>query len=109
MSAFKRVARIAKSDPIQTQTMTAYVGMQILFDAIKAAGSTEVEKVRAAAARMDKPAGSYANGYGVKFDKNFQNLRASTTTVQWQSGKLVTVFPKNAVSPGVILKSLARN
>ena len=69
------------------QTMTAYVGMQILFDAIKTAGSTDIEKVRAAAARMDKPAGSY----------------------EWQSGKLVTVFPKNAVSPGVQLKSLARN
>ena len=98
-----------KTEPIQTQTLTAFVGMQILFDAIKAAGSTEADKVRAAAAKMDKPHGSYANGYGVKFDKNFQNIRASTTTVQWQSGKLVTVFPKAAVSPGVTLKSLARN
>lgn len=98
-----------KTEPIQTQTLTAYVGMQILFDAIKIAGSMDVEKVRAAAAKMDKPHGSYANGYGVKFDKNFQNVRAGTTTVQWQSGKLVTVFPKEAVSAGATLKSLARN
>ena len=98
-----------KTEPIQTQTLTAYVGLQMLFDAIKEAGSTEPGKVRAAAAKMDKPIGSYANGYGIKFDKNFQNQRATTTTVQWQSGKLVTVFPKAAVSPGVTLKSLARN
>ncbi|MES2536951.1 MAG: ABC transporter substrate-binding protein [Pseudomonadota bacterium] len=98
-----------KADPIAPQGMAAFVGMQILFEAIKGAGSTDVEKVRAAAAKMDKPAGSYATGYGVKFDKNFQNLRASPTTVQWQGGKLVTVFPKKAVVPGATLKPLARN
>ena len=98
-----------KAEPIAPQGMAAYSGMQILFEAIKAAGSTEVEKVRAAAAQMDKPIGTYPTGYGVKFDKNFQNQRGFTTTVQWQSGKLATVFPKNAVSQGVALKSLARN
>ena len=98
-----------KIDPIQTQSLTSYVGMQILFDAIKAAGSVEPDKVRAELAKMDKPIGTYANGSGVKFDKNFQNLRAVTTTVQWQSGKVMTVFPKSAVSPGVTLKSMARN
>ena len=98
-----------KAEPIALQGMAAYVGMQILFEAIKAAGSTDVEKVRAAAAKMDRPEGTYATGYGVKFDKNFQNLRATPTTVQWQSGKPVTVFPKNAMSPGATLKSLARN
>lgn len=95
-------------DPIQTQSLTSYVGMLILFEAIQAAGSIEPEKVRAAAAKMDKPIGSYVNGYGVKFDKDFQNQRAVTTTVQWQAGKVVTVFPKNAVSPGARLVSLAR-
>ena len=98
-----------KSDPIAPQGMTAFVGMQILFEAIKAAGSTDPEKVRAAAAKLDKPASSYATGYGVKFDKDFQNQRAGPTTVQWQSGKVVTVFPKKATSPGVTLKSLAGN
>ena len=58
---------------------------------------------------MDRPAGSYATGFGVKFDKNFQNQRASPTTAQWQSGKMVVVYPKNAAPAGVTLKSLARN
>ena len=98
-----------KADPIALQSMAAFVGMQILLEAIKSAGSTDVEAVRAAAAKMDKPVGSYATGWGVKFDKNFQNTRAHTTTVQWQSGKPVTVFPKNAMTPGITLKSLARS
>ena len=98
-----------KAEPIAPQGMASYTGMLILFEAIKAAGSTDVEKIRAAAAQMDKPVGSYASGYGVKFDKNFQNTRGFTTTVQWQGGKLVTVFPKNAVAPGAALKNLARN
>ena len=95
-----------KAEPIATQGMVAYTGMQVLFEAITAAGSTDVEKVRAAAARIDKPFASYPSGYGVKFDKNFQNTRALNTVVQWQGGKLVTVFPKNAQGPGVTLKGV---
>jgi branched-chain amino acid transport system substrate-binding protein len=97
-----------KTDPIQTQSLTSFVGSQILFEAIQVAGSTEPQKVLAAAAKMDKPIGTYLNGFGVKFDKNFQNLRAVTTTVQWQDGKVVTVFPKTAVNPGVVLKPMTR-
>ena len=95
-----------KAEPIATQGMVAYTGLQILFEAITAAGSTDVEKVRAAAAKMDKPFASYPSGYGVKFDKNFQNTRALNTVVQWQGGKLVTVFPKSAQGPGVTLKGV---
>ncbi len=98
-----------KTDPIQTQSLTSYVGTQILFEAIQAAGSTDPQKVLAAAAKLDKPIGTYVNGFGVKFDKNMQNLRAVTTTVQWQNGKVVTVFPKAAVNPGVTLKPLGRS
>ena len=97
-----------KADPVAPQGMASYTGLLILFEAIKSAGSIELEKVRAAAARMDKPVGSYATGFGAKFDKNFQNVRATLTTAQWQAGKMVTVFPKNAVAPGVTLKNLAR-
>ncbi len=97
-----------KADPIAPQGMAAYSGTQILFEALKAAGSTDPEKVRAAAAKLDKPDNTYASGFGAKFDKNFQNVRAQFTTSQWQSGKMVTVFPKDAVVPGVTLKPLGR-
>jgi branched-chain amino acid transport system substrate-binding protein len=95
-------------DPIAPQGMTAYVGMQMLIEAISAAGGTNMEKLRAAAAKMDKPAKSYATGFGVKFDAKFQNTRAFPTVVQWQSGKVVTVYPKDAAQPHVKLVNLPR-
>ena len=98
-----------KAEPIAPQGMVSYTGMQILFEAIKAAGSTDVDKVRAAAAKLDKPLGTYPTGYGVKFDKNFQNTRGFTTVVQWQGGKLVTVFPKAAMGAGATLKPTTGN
>ena len=95
-------------DPIAPQSMTAYVGVQMLIEAIAAAGSVEMEKVRAAAAKLDKPEKTYATGFGVKFDAQFQNTRAFPTVVQWQSGKIVTVFPKEAAQPNVKLVNLPR-
>jgi branched-chain amino acid transport system substrate-binding protein len=95
-------------DPIAPQGMAAYVGAQMLIEAIAAAGSVEMEKVRAAAAKMDKPAKSYATGFGAKFDAQFQNTRAFPTVVQWQSGKIVTVYPKEAAQSNVKLVNLPR-
>lgn len=95
-------------DPIAPQGMTAYVGVQMLLEAVASAGSVEMEKVRAAAAKMDKPAKSYATGFGAKFDAKFQNTRSFPTVVQWQSGKVVTVFPKEAALPNVKLVNLGR-
>jgi branched-chain amino acid transport system substrate-binding protein len=95
-------------DPIAPQGMTAYVGMQMLIEAIGAAGSVDMEKVRAAAAKMDKPPKSYATGFGAKFDAQFQNTRAFPTVVQWQGGKIVTVYPKEAAQPNVKLVNLPR-
>jgi branched-chain amino acid transport system substrate-binding protein len=96
------------SDPVAPQGMAAYSGFLIMADAVKAAGSVEMAKVQAAAAKMDLPEGSTPSGFGAKFDKSFQNLRAQFTTSQWQDGKMVTVYPKAAVSPGVTLKPLGR-
>jgi branched-chain amino acid transport system substrate-binding protein len=93
-------------DPIAPQGMTAYVGAQMLFAAIKAAGSTDMAAVRDAAARMDVPLHSYATGWGVKFDDHMQNQRTAPTAVQWQAGKAVTVFPAEAALPGVALAPL---
>ena len=40
--------------------MAGYVGLKILFDAVKAAGNVDVEEVRAAVAKMDRAEGSAA-------------------------------------------------
>ena len=97
-----------KSEPVAPQGMAAYSGFLIMVEALKAAGSLDMAKVQAAAAKLDKPENTYPSGFGAKFDPIFQNVRAQFTTSQWQSGKMVTVFPKAAVAPGVVLKPLAR-
>ncbi len=97
-----------KSDPVAPQGMAAYSGFMIMADAVKAAGGVDMNKVQAAAAKMEVAENTYPSGFGAKFDKNFQNVRAQFTTSQWQGGKMVTVFPKPAVGAGVTLKPLAR-
>jgi branched-chain amino acid transport system substrate-binding protein len=97
-----------KADPIAPQGMAAYSGAMIMAEAVKAAGSLDPEKVRAAAAALDKPESTYPSGFGAKFDKNMQNTRAWFTASQWQGGKMVTVFPQNAALPGVGIRPLTR-
>ena len=97
-----------KADPIAPQGMAAYSGFMVLAEALKGAGSVDAAKVQAAAAKLDIPENTYPSGFGAKFDKTFQNVRAQFTTSQWQGGKMVTVYPKAAVAPGVALKLLAR-
>ena len=94
--------------PIAPQAMTAYVGMKILLEAVAAAGSTDYEKVIAAAAKMDKPIGSSEAGYGVKFDKTLQNTLALPVIAQWQDGQVKAVYPKEALATGVTLLDLGR-
>ena len=95
-------------EPVAPQSMSAFVGMQILLETLATSGGTEMEKVHSAAMKMDRPLNTYANGFGVKFDQHMQNTRAKFTAVQWQSGVPVTVFPKLAALPNTVLKSLAR-
>jgi len=95
-------------EPVAPQGLTAYTGMRILLETVEAAGSTDVEKVRAAAAKMDKPVNSYPSGFGVKFDDKFQNTRAIFTVIQWQAGKQVTVFPPDARGSSITLKNTPR-
>jgi branched-chain amino acid transport system substrate-binding protein len=95
-------------DPIAPQSMAAFVGAKILFKAIAAAGSTDIDAVRAAAAKMDEPLMTYETGFGVKFDDKMQNTRALPVAAQWQGGKMVTVFPAAATPEGGKLISLAR-
>lgn len=94
------------ADPAFPQTLSSYVGMKQLLAALTAAGSTDPAAVRAALKTIDKPAGSFANGFGEKFDGNFQNTNALLTVVQWQSGKTVTVYPQAAQLPGSALIAL---
>ena len=95
-------------EPVAPQGLTAFTGMKILLEVIEAAGSTDVDKVRAAAAKMDKPLNTYPSGFGVKFDDKFQNTRAIFTIIQWQGGKQVTVFPAEARGAATTVKNTPR-
>jgi branched-chain amino acid transport system substrate-binding protein len=95
-------------DPIAPQGMNAYVGMKILFEAIKAAGTTEYEQVLKAAAAISKPVGTYETGYGVKFDDKMQNTLALPIVAQWQDGAVKAVYPAEAASQGVAPVAIPR-
>ncbi|MBD3848105.1 ABC transporter substrate-binding protein [Bosea sp. SSUT16] len=95
-------------DPIAPQGMNAFVGMKMLFEAVKAAGDVDYEKVVKAAAAMDKPLGTYETGYGAKFDAKMQNTRALPVVAQWQSGRVKAVFPTEAAAEGVTVVNLPR-
>ena len=96
------------SDPVAPQTACAYVGTQMLLDALAKADSTDIAKVRKAVMTLDKPVGSYPNGFGVKFDDKGQNTRAQMVVVQWQGGKVVTVYPDKAKLSGTQIVGLGR-
>lgn len=94
--------------PLASSGMNGFVGLKIAFEAIKAAGSTDYEKVIKAAKAMKKPVGSYETGYGIEFDDTMQNLLALPIIVQWQDGKVRPVYPIAAMPEGVSLVSLER-
>jgi branched-chain amino acid transport system substrate-binding protein len=58
--------------------------------------------------KLDKPIGSYATGFGVRFDQNYQNTRALPVVAQWQNGKIVTVYPIEATPEGAKLSGMRR-
>lgn len=94
--------------PIGNSGFGGYVGLNILFDAIEAANSTDMDAVREAAAAMDLPRGSFPNGYGVLFDERMQNQRAQVLQYQWQGDRTVGVYPFEARREGVELIGLGR-
>jgi branched-chain amino acid transport system substrate-binding protein len=79
--------------------MTAYAGMKMLFDALNEAESTTPADIVEVISGWDKDLGSYATGYGAKFDDDKQNTLALPTVLQWQSGATVTVYPEDAKLP----------
>lgn len=79
--------------------MQGYVGtMVFLREVLAKAGTTDPAALRAAALKIDIPAGRTALGWGVQFAGEGHammgtNLRAFPVAQQWQDGKLVVVAP----------------
>ena len=91
----KRYQETFKEPPRSGHSLANFVGAGAVFEVLeKTQGNTEADKVREAAMALSIKSGTTANGWGVKFDENGQNILAETYMIQWRSGKLVTVYPK---------------
>lgn len=86
------------SAPRSGHSLNNYVGAKALLEAIDKARGFEPDTVVEAVKAMDIPDGATAAGYGIKFGENNQNERASMMGMQWQGGKLVTVYPDAAAT-----------
>lgn len=67
-----------------------------MLNAIDGAESFEPDDILVAVQATDIAQGETAAGYGVKFGAQNQNERAFMMGMQWQDGKLVTVYPDEA-------------
>ncbi|MFT0849681.1 ABC transporter substrate-binding protein [Achromobacter sp. F4_2707] len=83
-------------EPRSGHSLVNYVGAHAFLDIIEDAGSTDGDKVREAVMAYKRPVGSTATGWGFDFAENGQNQAVTTTLMQWQDGKLVTVWPEAA-------------
>ena len=80
-------------------TTVGYLGWQatwvLLNDVIAVAGDVDnLDALIAAAKAIDIPEGTLPTGAGVKFAENGQNERCVIAAMQWNDGKLETVFPE---------------
>jgi branched-chain amino acid transport system substrate-binding protein len=71
-------------------------GLWVLKLVLDQAKSDDPEKFRSAVMSLDLPVGSSINGWGVKFSEIGQNAneRVQHYMLQWQNGRLVTVWPE---------------
>ncbi|RVG66106.1 ABC transporter substrate-binding protein [Sinorhizobium meliloti] len=86
------------SAPRSGHSLNNYVGAKALLEAIGKAKGFEPDTIVEAVKAMDIPDGATAAGYGIKFGENNQNERAAMMGMQWQGGKLVTVYPDAAAT-----------
>ncbi|WBV45438.1 ABC transporter substrate-binding protein [Pseudoroseomonas cervicalis] len=91
-------------EPRSGHSLGNYVGAKVFLDAIAAARSFSADDIRAAVAAVDVPDGQTAEGWGVKFGPDGQNERARMMGMQWQDGRLVTVFPPEAAVSALRLR-----
>lgn len=80
--------------PRSGHSLVNYVGAKAFLDVLAQAKSTDKDKIREAVLGYRKPVGSSAASWGFQFADNGQNQLASTNLMQWQGGKLVTVYPE---------------
>lgn len=84
------------TEPRSGHSLNNYVGAKAVLEALDKGEGFEPDQIVAAVKAIDVADGTTAAGYGIKFDETNQNERASMMGMQWQDGKLVTVYPESA-------------
>lgn len=84
------------SAPRSGHSLLHYTGAKVILEALAKAESLEPDAIVEAVRAIDIPEGGTAEGWGVKFGEDGQNKRATMMGMQWQDGKLVTVWPPEA-------------
>ncbi|WGF86294.1 ABC transporter substrate-binding protein [Marinivivus vitaminiproducens] len=82
--------------PRSGHSLSNYVGATAVLAAINEAEDVEPDTLRDAVAAIDIPNGGTTAGYGMKFDETGQNTEAYMLGMQWQDGRLVTIYPEAA-------------
>lgn len=101
-----RFKAISGRDPGPLALITYGYTWALLNDVLPAAGSFDLEKIRAAALKLDKPTGSYPTGVGIKIDQTGQNIRANQAVMQWQDQNLKVVWPESLSTANPIMVPL---
>ena len=83
-------------DPRSGHSLGNYVGALAVLEAIDGADDFNPRSIREAVGSIDIAIGTTASGYGVRFDQSNQNIRARLMGLQWQDGRLVTIYPAGA-------------
>lgn len=86
------------SEPRSGHSLTNYVGAKAILQALDKAEGFEPATIIETVSAIDIPEGTTAAGYGIKFGENNQNARARMMGLQWQDGKLVTIYPDDAAA-----------
>jgi len=87
-----------------THATLGFAGAMVLFEEVLSkAKSIDTEGINAAAKAVNLPDGGTVAGFGVKFDKTGQNERAGWYFMQYQGGKLVTIYPEKFSSGDVLV------
>ena len=95
------------SAPKSGHSLANYVGAKAMLEILAQSKTMDKDAIRSAAMGYVMPTGATANGWGVKFTEDGQNALSKPYLMQWQAGKLVTVFPKDA-AVAQILPTLGR-
>jgi branched-chain amino acid transport system substrate-binding protein len=106
--------KVAYGDFPDLHAMSAFTGAWVFYNHVLAkAGSTDPEKIRDAAYRVDIPQGGTHMGWGVKYQgendpQPGQNTRAFAVMMQWQGGLNYCVWPKKYAERNQILVPLPK-